>query len=70
MITFSDAKEIVRGAEEKDWTVGTYMIEADGWDDTHFLVVRGAKHPDSDHPDPNLVIVGDVLPLVDKQTGD
>jgi hypothetical protein len=32
--------------------------------------VRGAKHPDSDHPDPNLVIVGDVLPLVDKQTGE
>jgi hypothetical protein len=32
--------------------------------------VRGAKQPDPDHPDPNLVIVGDVLPLLDKQTGE
>jgi hypothetical protein len=26
-------------------------------DDTHFLVVRRAKQPEPEHPDPNLVIV-------------
>jgi len=24
-------------------------------DETHFLVLRGAKQPDPEHPDPNLV---------------
>jgi hypothetical protein len=26
-------------------------------DETHFLVLRGAKQPNPEHPDPNLVIV-------------
>ena len=64
MITFAEAKEIVRAAEEKDWTVGTYMIEADGWEDaTHYLVVRGAAEP-------NLVIIPGLVPLVNKETGE
>jgi hypothetical protein len=33
VITFAQAKEIVRAAEESTWTVGTYQIEADGWED-------------------------------------
>jgi hypothetical protein len=51
-VTFAQANEIVRAAEEADWTVvGTYQIEADGWeDDTHYLVVRGtAGRPESGH---------------------
>ena len=37
MITFAEAKEIVRAAEEADWTDGTYMIEAAGWEDDNPL---------------------------------
>jgi hypothetical protein len=37
-ITFAQAKEIVRAAEEADWTQGTYQIEDDGWADaSHYL---------------------------------
>jgi hypothetical protein len=47
---------------------GTYQIEDDGWEDaTHYLVVRGAAEADTD---PNYVIAGDVVPLVNKQTGE
>ena len=43
MITFAEAKAIVRAAEEADWTLGTYQIEGEGFEDaTHYLVVRGA----------------------------
>jgi hypothetical protein len=71
MITFAEAKEIVRAAEEADWTVGTYMIEADGWEDaTHWPVVRGAAEAMGDNPDPNFIIVPGLLPLVDNQTGE
>jgi hypothetical protein len=43
VITFAEAKAIVRDAEEANWDLGTYMIENDGWEDaTHYLVVRGA----------------------------
>ena len=65
-ITFAQAKEIVRAAEEPDWTQGTYQIEADGWDDaTHYLVVRGTAEDD-----PNLVIIPGLVPLVNKATGE
>jgi hypothetical protein len=65
-ITFAQAKEIVRAAEEADWTHGTYQIEDDGWEDaTHYLVVRGPAESDS-----NLIIVRGLVPLVDKQTGE
>jgi hypothetical protein len=38
--SLAEAKEIVRAAEEPDLQLGTYMIEADGWEDaTHYLVV-------------------------------
>jgi hypothetical protein len=68
MITFAEAKEIVRTAEEADWQLGTYMIEDDGWEDaTHYLVVRSAAEAGTD---PSYVIAGDVVPLVDKQTGE
>jgi hypothetical protein len=41
--SLAEAKEIVRAAEEPNLQLGTYMIEADGWEDaTHYLVVRGA----------------------------
>jgi hypothetical protein len=64
MIPFAEAKEIVRVAQEADWTVGTYMIEADGFEDaTHYLVVRGAAGP-------NFIIVPALVPLVHKQTGE
>lgn len=70
-ITFAQAKEIVRAAEESTWTVGTYQIEADGWEDaTHYLVVRGAAEAMGDNPDPNFVIIPGVLPLVSKATGE
>jgi hypothetical protein len=66
MITFPEAKEIVRAAGEKDWTVGTYQIEDDGWEDaTHYLVVRGTAEDD-----PNLVIVPGGVPLVSMETGE
>jgi hypothetical protein len=51
---------------EKDWTVGTYQIEDDGWEDaTHYLVVRGTAEDD-----PNLVIVPGGVPLVSMETGE
>jgi hypothetical protein len=66
VITFAEAKEIVRAAEEPTWTEGTYQIEADGWEDaTHYLVVRVTAEDD-----PNLVIIPGVLPLVSKATGE
>ena len=65
MISFAEAKAIVRAAEEKDWTPGTYMMEADGWEDaTHYLVVRGTAEDD-----PNLVIIPGLVPLVSKRPG-
>jgi hypothetical protein len=68
MISFAEAKEIVRAAEESTWTVGTYQIEDEGFEDaTHWLVVRGAAEAGTD---PSYVIIGDVVPLVDKQTGE
>ena len=52
MITFAEAKAIVRAAEESIWTVGTYQIEDEGWEDaTHYLVVRGAAEAVGDNPD-------------------
>lgn len=66
MITFAEAKEIVRAAEQADWTVGTYMIEDDGWEDaTHYLVVRATAEDD-----PSLVIIPGLVPLVNKATGE
>jgi hypothetical protein len=66
VITFADAKAIVRAAEESTWTLGTYMIEADGWEDaTHYLVVRGAAEADIN---PNMVELDQDVPLVNKQT--
>lgn len=54
-ITFAQAKEIVRAAEESTWTPGTYQIEDDGWEDaTHWLVVRGAAEAMEDNPGPEL----------------
>ena len=42
-ITFTEAKAIVYAAEAAGWTVGTYKIARDGYEDaTHYLVVRGA----------------------------
>jgi hypothetical protein len=71
MITFPEAKEIVRAAEEADWTVGTYMIEANGWEDaTRYLVVRGAAEAMGNSPNPNFIIVPGLVPLVDKETGE
>lgn len=67
-ITFAEAKAIVRAAEEADWDLGTYQIEDEGFEDaTHWLVVRGAAEAGTD---PNYVIVGDVVPLVSKATGE
>jgi hypothetical protein len=55
-ITFAEAKAIVRAAEESTWTVGTYQIEADGWEDaTH--MVRVAQRL-SDNAKPNFIIAG------------
>ena len=69
MITFAEAKANVRAAEEADWQLGTYMVEDDGWEDaTHCLVVRGAAEAMGDSPDPNLVIVPGLVPLVDKES--
>ena len=70
-ITFAQAKEIVRAAEESTWTPGTYQIEDDGWEDaTHWLVVRGAAEAMDDNPDPNYIIVPGLVPLVEKETGE
>jgi hypothetical protein len=66
MITFTEAREIVRAAEEATWTVGTHQIEDEGFEDaTHYLVVRGAAEDD-----PNLVIIPGLVPLVCKETGE
>jgi hypothetical protein len=71
VITFAEAKAIVRAAEESIWTVGTYQIEDEGWEGaTHYLVVRGAAEAVGDNPDPNFIIVPGLVPLVDKQTGE
>jgi hypothetical protein len=57
-ITFAEARAIVRDAEAATWPLPEYEIELLGYEDeTHFLVVRGAKQPDPEHPDLNLVIV-------------
>jgi hypothetical protein len=61
MITFAEAKAIVRAAEEADWTLGTYQIEGEGFEDaTHYLVVRGAA----------AAIIPGLLPPVSKATGE
>jgi len=66
MITFAEAKEIVRAAEEPTWTLGTYKIEDDGWEDaTHYLVVRGTAEDD-----PSYIVVPGLVPLVSKATGE
>jgi hypothetical protein len=66
MITFAEAKKIVRAVEEADWTQGTYQIEDEGFQDaTHYLVVRGTAEDD-----PNLVIVPGLVPLVNKATSE
>lgn len=69
MITFAEAKAIVRAAEEPNWPArsGTYQIEDEGWEDaTHYLVVRGPAESD-----PNIIIIlPGLVPLVDKQTGE
>jgi hypothetical protein len=71
MITFAEAMEIVRAAEEADWTVGTYRIEEDGFEDaTHWLVVRGAAEAMADNPDSNFIIVPGLVPLVSTRTGE
>jgi hypothetical protein len=52
MISFAEATEIVRAAEQPGWTLGTYLIQDDGWEDaTHFLVVCGAAEATFDNPD-------------------
>jgi hypothetical protein len=57
-ITFAEARPIVWNAEAATWPLGEYEIELLGYEDeTQFLVARGAKQPDPEHPDPNLVIV-------------
>jgi hypothetical protein len=59
-ITFAEAKAIVWDAEAATWPLGVYEIQLLGYEDeTHFLVLRGAKQPDPEHPDPNLVIAPD-----------
>lgn len=69
-ITFAEAKAIVYAAEAVGWTVGTYKIARDGYEDaTHYLVVRGAAEAMADDPDARFVIAGGVVPLVDKRTG-
>jgi hypothetical protein len=66
MITFAEAKKILRAVEEADWTQGTYQIEDEGFQDaTHYLVVRGTAEDD-----PNLVIVPGLVPLVNKATSE
>jgi hypothetical protein len=71
VITFAEAKEIVRATEEPGWTLGTYMIQNDGFeDDTRYLVVRGAAEAMGDNPDPNFIIVPGLVPLVNKRTGE
>jgi hypothetical protein len=53
VITFAEAKEIVHAAEEPGWTLGTYVIEDDGWEDaTHYLKVRGVADAMGDNPYP------------------
>jgi hypothetical protein len=64
-ITFAEAKAIVWDAEAATWPLGEYEIELLGYEaETHFLVVRGAKQPDPEHPDPNLVIVPESLAVI------
>jgi hypothetical protein len=66
MITFAEAKAIVRAAEESTLTQGTYLVEPDGWEDaTHYLVVRGTAEDD-----PSYVVVPGLVPLVSKATGE
>jgi hypothetical protein len=56
---------------EPGWTLGTYTIQDDGWEDaTHLLVVRGAAEAMGDSPDPNFIIVPGLVPLVSKETGE
>jgi hypothetical protein len=46
-ITFAEAKAIVWDAEAATWPLRECEIELLGHEvETHFLVVRGAKHPD------------------------
>ena len=46
MITFAETKEIVRAAEEVTWTVGTYQIEDDEWEDaTHYWWCAAPQKP-------------------------
>lgn len=70
VISFAEAKTIVRAAEESTWTQGTYQIEDEGFEDaTHYLVVRGAAELE-ETLDPNLVIIPGLVPLVSKATGE
>jgi hypothetical protein len=57
-ITFAEARAIVWDAEAATCHLATTRLSSSTMEDeTHFLVVRGAKQPDPEHPDPNLVIV-------------
>jgi hypothetical protein len=58
-ITFTEAKAIVYAAEAAGWTVGTYKIARDGYEDaTHYLVVRGVAEAMGNDPDARFVIAG------------
>ena len=62
-ISFTEAKAIVRAAEEPSWKQGTYQIDDDGYEDaTHYLVVRGPAEDE-------FVELDSPVPLVNKQTG-
>jgi hypothetical protein len=57
-ITFAEAKAIVWDAEAATWPLARTRLSYSAMkDETHFLVLRGAKQPNPEHPDPNLVIV-------------
>jgi hypothetical protein len=53
-------------AWDHKWQLGTYMIEPDGWEDALSSCAWCGR---SRHR-PNYVIVGDVVPLVSKETGE
>ena len=57
-ITFAEVRAIVWDAKPRPGHLASTRLSSSAMqDDTHFLVVRGAKQPEPEHPDPNLVIV-------------
>jgi hypothetical protein len=69
MITFEEARDLVAADERDSWTLGTYMVATYGYeDDTHFLVVSGARESIVDG-DINFAVFDQPATLVNKTSG-